>query len=241
VLPGIAETVATRSGPFMAAADSLKITVYGRGGHGAVPQYTVDPVVLAAMIIVRLQTVVSREVAPGDTAVLTVGSCQAGTRSNVIADHAVLELNLRSYSAATRRRMLDAIHRIVRAEGQASGSPKDPEFETTFSFPVTSNDPATTDRVAKAFAGHFGGNALESPVQTVSEDFSRIPDAAGVPYTYWSIGFTDRNTYLAAEKDGHLEALPANHSPKFLPPLQPTLRTGTEALVAAALAWLAPS
>ena len=241
VLPGIAGTVATRSGPFMAAADSLKITVPGRGGHGAVPQYTVDPVVLAAMIIVRLQTVVSREVAPGDTAVLTVGSCQAGTRSNVIADHAVLELNLRSYSAATRRRMLDAIHRIVRAECQASGSPKDPEFETTFSFPITSNDPGTTDRVAKAFAGHFGDNALESPVQTVSEDFSKIPDAAGVPYTYWGIGFTDRNTYLAAEKDGLLEALPANHSPKFLPPLQPTLRTGTEALVAAALAWLAPS
>ncbi len=241
VLPGIAGTVSTRSGPFMSAADSIRITVHGRGGHGAVPQYTVDPVVLAAMIIVRLQTVVSREVAPGDTAVLTVGSCQAGTRSNVIPDHAVFELNMRSYSAVTRRRMLDAIHRIVRAECQASGSPKDPEFETTFSFPVTDNDPAATDRVAKAFAEHFGDNALESPPRTVSEDFSRIPDAVGVPYTYWAIGFADRKTYLAAEKDGHLDDLPTNHSPRFLPPLQPTLRTGTEALTAAALAWLALS
>jgi amidohydrolase len=240
LLPGVAGTVATRSGPFMSAADTLKITVYGRGGHGSMPQRAIDPVVLAAMILIRLQAIVSREVAPTDTAVVTVGRCQAGTRGNVIPDHAVLELNLRSYAPATRQRMLDAIHRIVRAECQASGSPRDPEFETTFSFPVTDNDPATTDRVAEAFAGHFGDRALESPVQTVSEDFSRIPDAAGVPYTYWSIGVTDQKTYLAAERDGRLDDLPANHSPKFLPPLQPCLRTGTEALTAAALTWLGP-
>jgi hippurate hydrolase len=240
LLPGIAGTVRTRSGPFMSAADSLKVTVYGRGGHGSTPQNTVDPVVLAAMIILRLQTIVSREVAPGDIAVVTVGSCQAGTRSNVIPDHAVLELNLRSYSAVTHQRMLEAIQRIVHAECQASGSPKDPEFETTFSFPVTDNNPAVTDRVAKAFAAHFGDRADEIPRQTVSEDFSKIPDAAGVPYTYWGLGYTDRDTYLAAQKDGHMDDLITNHSPKFLPPMQPCLRTGTEALLAAALAWLAP-
>ena len=240
LLPGIAGTVRTRSGPFMSAADSIKVTVYGRGGHGASPQNTIDPVVLAAMIIIRLQTIVSREVAPGDVAVVTVGSCNAGTRSNVIPDHAVLELNLRSYSAVTRQRMMDAIHRIVRAECQASGSPKDPEFETTLTFPVTVNDAAVTDRVAKAFAAHFGDRADEIPLQTVSEDFSKIPDAAGVPYTYWGLGYTDRDTYLAAEKGGHLDDLVTNHSPKFLPPMQPCLRTGTEALLAAALAWLAP-
>jgi amidohydrolase len=240
LLPGIAGTVRTRSGPFMSAADSIKVTVYGRGGHGSTPQNTVDPVVLAAMIIVRLQTIVSREVAPGDVAVVTVGSCNAGTRSNVIPDHAVLELNLRSYSAVTRQRMMDAIQRIVRAECQASGSPKDPEFESTLTFPVTVNDAAVTDRVAKAFAAHFGDRADEIPLQTVSEDFSKIPDAAGVPYTYWGLGYTDRDTYLAAEKGGHLDDLITNHSPKFLPPMQPCLRTGTEALLAAALAWLAP-
>jgi len=239
LLSGIAGTVRTRSGPFMAAADSIKITVYGRGGHGAAPQNTVDPVVLAAMIIIRLQTIVSREVTPGEVAVVTVGSCQAGTRSNVIADFAVLELNVRSYSSVTRQRMLDAIQRIVRAECQASGSPKDPEFETTFSFPVTDNDATVTGRVAKAFAAHFGDRADEIPRQTVSEDFSKIPDAAGVPYCYWGIGYTDRDTYLAAEKDGTLDDLTSNHSPKFLPPMQPCLRTGTEALVTAALAWLA--
>ena len=102
VLPGVAGTVGTRPGPFLSAADSMKITVHGCGGHGSMPQNTVDPVVLAALIIVRLQTVVSREVAPGETAVLTVGSCQAGTKSNVIPDRAVLQLNLRSYSQQTR-------------------------------------------------------------------------------------------------------------------------------------------
>ena len=240
LLPGIAGTVSTCSGPFMSAADSIKVTVYGRGGHGSMPQNTIDPVVLAAMIIVRLQTVVSREVPPGETAVLTVGSIQAGSRSNVISDHAVLELNMRSYSQQTRQRMLAAIQRIVRAECQASGSPQDPEFETIFSFPITDNDAATTDRVAAAFAHHFGDRAGTIAPQTVSEDFSKIPDAAGIPYTYWAIGFTDAQTYRAAEKAGRLKDLPTNHSAKFLPPLQPCLRTGTEALTTAALGWLAP-
>ena len=241
VLRGVAGTAGTRSGPFLSAADSIKITVYGRGGHGSMPQNTIDPVVLAAMIVVRLQTVVSREIAPGQTAVLTVGSSQAGTTSNVIPDHAVLQLNLRSYSQQTRQRMLAAIQRIVRAECQASGSPKDPDFETLDSYPLTDNDADTTRRVAAAFSAHFGDRALQWDQQTASEDFSNIPRAAGIPYTYWAIGGTDPQTYRTAEKNGHLDDLPANHSPKFLPPLQPTLRAGTEALTAAALAWLAPN
>jgi hippurate hydrolase len=240
VLRGVAGTVGTHPGPFLSAADSIKITVYGRGGHGSMPQNTVDPVVLAAMIVVRLQTVVSREIAPTQTAVLTVGSSQAGTTSNVIPDHAVLQLNLRSYSPQTRQRMLAAIQRIVRSECQAAGSPQDPDFETLDSYPLTDNDPDTTRRVAAAFGEYFGDRALQWDQQTASEDFSHIPRAVGIPYTYWAIGGTDPQTYRTAEKDGRLDDLPANHSPKFLPVLQPTLRTGTEALTAAALAWLAP-
>lgn len=95
-------------------------------------------------------------------------------------------------------------------------------------------------RVATAFAAHFGDLAGEIPPQTVSEGFSKIPDAAHVPYCYWAIGFTGKQAYLAAEKAGTLDDLSTNHSPAFPPPLQPTLRTGTEALVAGALAWLAP-
>ena len=207
LLPGIAGTVGTCSGPFMSAEDSIKVTVYGRGSHGALPQD---------------------------------GIVQAGTRSNVIPDHAVLQLNVRSYSQPTRQHMLAAIQRIIRAECQASGSPRDPDFETLASFPLLVNDAATTDRVAAAFAGQFGDSAGKLDRQTVSEDFGIIPAAAGVPYTYWGIGRTDRQVYLAAEQAGRLQDLPANHSPKFLPPLQPTLRTGTEALVTAAMAWLAP-
>jgi amidohydrolase len=240
LLPGIAGTVGTCSGPFMSAEDSIKVTVYGRGSHGALPQNGIDPVVLAAMIIIRLQTVVSREVTPGEIAIVTVGSVQAGTRSNVIPDHAVLQLNVRSYSKPDRQHILAAIQRIIRAECQASGSPKDPDFETLASFPLLDNDPATTARVAAAFAEHFGDHALTIDRQTVSEDFGIIPGAAGTPYTYWSIGRTDRAVYEAAEKAGRLADLPSNHSPEFLPPLQPTLRTGTEALVTAAMAWLAP-
>jgi amidohydrolase len=241
VLPGVAGTVSTRPGLIMSAADTIEVTVHGRGGHGSMPQNTVDPVVLAAMVIVRLQTIVSREVAPGHTAVLTVGSVHAGTSANVIPDRAVLQLNLRSYEEATRQQMLAAIQRIVRGECAAAGSPREPEFRSVYSFPVTDNDPAATARVAGAFGAQFGDRALELARQTVSEDFSKIPDAAGIPYSYWSIGASDPDAYRAAEQAGRVaEDIPANHSARFLPPMQPTLRTGTEALTAAALAWLAP-
>ena len=162
LLPGIAGTVGTCSGPFMSAEDSIKVTVYGRGSHGAMPQNAIDPVVLAAMIIVRLQTVVSREVTPGEIAIVTVGSLQAGTTSNVIPDHAVLLLNLRSYSQPTRQRMLAAIQRIMRAECQATAHPK---ILTSRPWPASrcwTTTPATTDRVAAAFAAHFGNDALRA-------------------------------------------------------------------------------
>jgi hippurate hydrolase len=241
VLAGAAGTVGTHSGPFLSAADSIKVTVYGRGGHGSMPQNTIDPVVLASSIVLRLQTIVSREIAPSETAVLTIGSCQAGTKSNVIPDRAVLQLNLRSYSPQTRQRMMAAIQRIVRGECQTTGSPRDPDFETLDSYPLTDNDPDTTNRVAAAFSAHFGDRAVEWPQQTASEDFSDIPRAAGVPYTFCAIGGTDPQTYRAAEKAGRVQQdIPSNHSPRFLPVLQPTLRTGTEALTVAALAWLAP-
>src|SRR3954453_20853514 len=156
VLPFRAGSVGTRAGAALSAADSMRITVHGRGAHGSMPQAAVDPVVLAAMIVVRLQTVVSREVAPGETAVLTVGSLQAGTKSNVIPDRAVLQLNVRTFSEATRQTVLDAIRRIVTAECEASGCPREPEFELFDRFPLTDNDPAVTERVATAFADLFG-------------------------------------------------------------------------------------
>ena len=239
VLPGVAGTVGTRAGAVLSAADSMRVTVHGRGAHGSMPQAAVDPVVLAAMIVVRLQTVVSREVAPTTPAVLTVGSIQSGTKSNVIGDHAVLELNVRTYDEQTRASVLAAIRRIVVAECQASDSPAEPEFELFDRFPPTVNDDATTERVHAAFSEHFGGLATELPLQSASEDFSDLPTALGVPYTYWGIGGTDPDAYRAAVEAGTVaKDVPVNHSPFFAPVVQPTLDTGTSALVVAALAWL---
>lgn len=231
--------VATRAGVIFSAADNVRVTVYGRGGHGAMPQAAVDPVVLAAMVVLRLQTVVSRESRPDEPVVLTIGRVAAGTRANVIADSAVLELNVRSYSDESRERVLAAIRRIVVAECEASASPRPPEFELYDRFGVTHNDPEVTARVAAAFATHFGDAADHLPLQSASEDFSDLPRAFGVPYTYWGIGGAEPASYAAAEEVGRLaDDVPTNHSPRFAPVLQPTLDTGVSALVVAAMAWL---
>ena len=234
-----AGTVATRVGPVLAAADSLRITVYGRGAHGSMPQVSVDPVVLAAMIVVRLQTVVSRETRPGEPVVVTVGSVHAGTKSNVIADRAVLELNIRTYTEESRAATLAAITRIVDAECAASGAVAPATFELFDRFPLTENDETVTDRVAAAFAEHFGARADTLAMQSASEDFSDLPNALGVPYAYWGIGGVDPARYDEARAAGRLTSdIPVNHSPYFAPVIQPTLDTGTEALVVAVLAWL---
>ena len=240
VMPVPAGQVRTHAGATLSAADSMRVTVHGRGAHGSMPQAAVDPVVLAAMIVVRLQTVVSREVPPGETAVLTVGSVQAGTKSNVIPDRATLQLNVRTFSDSTRRTVLDAVERIVRAECRASDCPREPEFELFDRFPLTDNDAATTERVAAAFEDFFGERFAPTGQQSASEDFSDIPTALGVPYTYWFVGGTDPAVYGAAEAAGRVaQDVPVNHSAGFAPVVQPTLDTGTQALVVGALTWLA--
>ncbi|MGA4508479.1 amidohydrolase [Propionibacteriaceae bacterium G1746] len=229
----------TRAGAVLSAADSLRITVHGRGAHGSMPQAAVDPVVLAAMIVIRLQTVVSRELAPTEPAVLTIGSIHAGSASNVISDHAVIELNLRTYNDQTRTQVLDAIKRIVVAECEASGSPKPPEFEMFDQFPLTFNEDEPTAVVRQAFDDFFGENSRDLPLQSASEDFSDIPEAFGAPYVYWAVGGADPETYAAAEKAGTIASdIPVNHSPFFAPVLQPTLDVATRAMVVGALAWL---
>lgn len=240
VLPLPAGQVATRVGPTLSTADSMRITVHGRGAHGSMPHAAVDPVVLAALIVVRLQTVISRETRPGNPAVLTVGSLRAGTKSNIIPDRADIALNVRSYDEQTRTAILDAIQRIVTAECEASGSPRPPEFELFDHFPLTDNDAETTHRVSAAFQGAFGPAAVELPLQTASEDFSDIPTSLGIPYTYWGVGGMDPATYARAEAEGRIaQDVPVNHSATFAPVLQPTLDTATTALVVATLAWVA--
>ncbi|MEZ0341885.1 amidohydrolase [Mycobacterium sp. pV006] len=240
VLPFPAGTVGTHAGPFLSAADSMRITVFGRGSHGSMPQAAVDPVVLAAMIVVRLQTIVSREVAPTEPAVVTVGSITAGSKSNVIPDRAVLQLNIRTYNERTRTAVIDAIRRIVNAECLASDCPKEPEFELFDRFPLTDNDIDTTRKVHDAFAEAFGDQCVELPQGSASEDFSDIPSALGAPYTYWGVGGIDADIYRrAAEAERVDQDIPVNHSAFFAPTIQPTLDVATRALVVAAMPWLA--
>ncbi|MEP7214422.1 MAG: amidohydrolase [Acidobacteriota bacterium] len=240
VLAYPAGKIGTQPGPVLSAGDSIRITLYGKGAHGSMPQNSVDPVVLAAMVVLRLQTIVSRETKPGEFAVLTVGSSTAGTKSNIIADHAVLLANLRTYDMKVRQRIIDSLERMVKAECEASGSPKPPEFEYYDQYPLTKNDPAVTEVVTAAFRGQFGSEAVfDLGHQTASEDFSRIPDAFGTPYTYWGLGGTDPEQYQKALDAGRVEQdIPVNHSEFYAPVIEPTLSIGTQALVVAALAYL---
>jgi hippurate hydrolase len=241
VMPIAAGTLATTAGPVLSAGDSLKITVYGKGAHGSMPHMAVDPVVLASSIVLRLQTVVSRETKPGDFAVVTVGALNAGTKSNIIPDRATLLLNIRTYSNQVRTEVLAAIERIVRGECVTAGSPQEPEFEFYDQFPLTSNDAAVTEKVTAAFNRHFdAGAVLQATPQTASEDFSRIPDAFGVPYTFWLLGGHDAEKYRAAVESGTVsQDVPGNHSPFFAPVMDPTLSLGVQTQVVAAMSYLA--
>ncbi|MDA3649872.1 amidohydrolase [Saccharopolyspora indica] len=242
VFPFPAGTVGVISGPSMSAADGLKITMFGRGAHGSQPENAIDPVVMASATVLRLQTVVSREVSARDTAVVTVGSIRAGTKDNIIPDQAELRVNIRSFDEAVRERVIAAVKRIVRAEAMASGAEREPEFERLTDFPVLVNDPQATDRTTKALCEQLGTErvlALE-PV-TGSEDVGLFGTAAGVPTCYWFFGGVERGKYLAAREAGTLSRdVPSNHSPFFAPVVEPTLTTGVTAMATAALAWLDP-
>lgn len=224
-LPGGA--VGIRSGALFSAAASIEITLYGKGSHGSMPNLGVDPIVLGAAIVTRLQTIVAREVPPTETAVVTVGSFHAGTKSNIIPDTAVLQLNTRAFDKDVEKQLHEAIERIVRKECEAARSPKEPQFRYYDQYPLTHNHDAPTARVRAAFDDYFGENSVEMAPVSASEDFSVIPDAFGCPYAYWGLGgFADWKN------------APGNHSPLFAPDIHPTLDRGVEAIVVAASPWL---
>ena len=240
VMPSPAGLIGSREGVITSAADSLEIRMFGRGAHGSMPQSSVDPVVMAAATVLRLQTIVAREVAPTDAAVLTVGALQAGTKENVIPDEAVIKLNVRTFDQGVRERVLAAIERIVNAEAEASGAPRPPEFKTLDRYDLVTNDAEATDRVGAALREHFGEDRVVAiPPISASEDFGSFGTEWHVPSVFWTVGGTDPDLYAKAEQEGRLTELPTNHNPRFAPVLHPTLETGVETLVSAACAWLA--
>ncbi|TAN21550.1 MAG: amidohydrolase [Acidobacteria bacterium] len=232
-------TVAGRAGATTSAADSLEIRLFGRGAHGSMPEASVDPVVMAASVVLRLQTIVSREVAANDAVVVTIGALQAGTKENVIPDEAVIKLNVRTFDEGVRQHVLAAITRIVNAEAAASGAPRPPEIKPLDRYPLVRNDPQATQRVEEALRQHFGADRVRDTKPTMaSEDFGSFGSEWGVPSVFWFVGGIDAAAYAQAEKEGKLGTIPVNHSPHFAPVLHPTLETGVEALVVAAQAWL---
>lgn len=238
VMVGEAGTVGYRSGAILSAGNSIQVQLFGKGAHGSYPQTSIDPVIMAAATAMRLQTIVSREVAPTETAVLTIGSLQAGTKENIIPDHAVLKLNVRTFNDGVKDHILSAIKRICNAESVASNAPKEPEYTDLDSYPLTVNDAIDTEKVAAAFHAVFGDKAHETGPASASEDFSIFGRSWKVPYVFWFVGGTDPKTYLDAIKNNELNSIPSNHSPKFAPVINPTLKTGLQAMMAAAAAFL---
>lgn len=239
VMVGPSGTVAGRAGAITSAADSLQIRLFGRGAHGSMPQASIDPVIMAASTVMRLQTIVSRELAAAEAAVVTIGVLQAGTKENVIPDEAIIKLNVRTFDAGVRTRVLAAIERIVNAEAAASGAPRPPEITTLDSYPLNVNNRDASKRVVDAFRGYFGADRVrETGPAPASEDFGSFGSGWHVPSVFWFVGGTDPETYTKAKEANRLNELPVNHSPKFAPVLHPTLQMGVETLVVATRAWL---
>ena len=230
-----------RPGVTMASADSLNITLHGRGGHGSRPETTIDPVLMAAATTVRLQGIVARELAASDSAVVTVGQIHSGTKNNIIPETATLGLSVRTFSNDTRDKILGSIERIATAESTASGAPKDPEIQFEEHFPLTVNDQAATDRVSAAFKAKFGETQIIDPGPVSgSEDVGALAKAAGAPLVFWFLGGAEPALFKEFATTGRLpEDIPSNHSPYFAPVIEPTLSRGTEALVTAAREFLA--
>jgi len=214
----------------LANADSIRITVYGKGGHGSAPEATIDPILIASSIVVRLQSVVAREIHPGDAGVITVGYFQAGTKSNIIPDQAQMGLTVRSYKPEVRRQLLAAIERIAKAEAQAGGAEKMPLVEHFESTSALYNDPVLARHLVPVLEATLGkSNVLTVPPVMASEDYSVFVEQ-GVPSFFFSLGAADPEKLKQARATG--ERLPSNHSPFFAPVADPSLRAGIAAEVA---------
>ena len=239
VMVGSSGVLSSRAGVVTSAGDSLQIRMFGRGAHGSMPQASIDPVVMAAATVLRLQTIVSREIAATEAAVVTVGSLQAGAKENVIPDVAIIKLNVRTFDEGVRKRVLAAIERIVNAEAEASGAPKKPEITPLDRYRLVKNDPDAVRRVDDAFRKYFSADRVQKAEPTsASEDFGSFGAEWGAPSVFWFVGGTDPGLYEKAQKEGKIGEIPTNHNPRFAPVIHPTLQTGVEALVVAAQAWL---
>ncbi|WP_137873059.1 amidohydrolase [Rhodococcus sp. Q] len=243
VSPLPAGRIAGHPGPSYAASDSLRVRLVGRGAHGSMPEASVDPIVMAAGTILRLQTVISREIPSTATAVLTVGSIHSGDAANVIPGVAEIQLNIRSYDTGVRRRILDAVERIVRGEAETAGAPEDPTITEIERFPVVTNDPEALSKSLDAMATWLGPDSILDPgAGAGSEDVGILATSSGAPLSYWLLGGADPSLFTTGDMtDPALLKVPSNHSPRYAPVIEPTLPIGVAALATAARTWLPPA
>lgn len=245
VAPIPAGVIGLRSGPAFAASDTVDIVMRGQGSHGSRPEASVDPIVMAAAVVMRLQTIVAREIAPTtESAVVTVGTFHAGSKENIIPSDAALGVTVRTYTDDVRERVLAAVERIARGEAISSGATEEPLVQVSpDSFPVVVNDPDAVERTRPALAA-TGALVVDPGLVSGSEDVGLLATAVNAPLVYWLLGGQDPSDYEGAttmdELRQRMAELPANHSPMFAPVIEPTLTNGVNALVSAAREWLPP-
>jgi len=224
-------------GPAMASVDSVDVTIFGRGGHGAKPDTTVDPIVIAARTVLAFQTLVSREKDPLEPAVLTVGSIHGGTKYNIIPDEVKLQITLRTFNPEVRKLLLSGIERTAKAEAAAARAPKEPVVKVSESQDSTYNDPALTKRLAAVLAKQLGAeNVQEIRPEMVAEDFGEFGKAAGVPSVQLRVGAVEPSRYEASKKAG--APLPSLHSSGFAPDRERTIKAAATVLTFSALELL---
>lgn len=223
-------TFVLKGGEFLAASDSMKVTVYGEGAHGSQPERSVDPIVMASAMITRLQTIVSREVSPLESAVVTVGMFQGGFKENIISNTAMFTLNVRTFNPEVREKVLSSIKRIIEGEAVVAGAPKPPEFEVLPGFPYTQNDADATADLQKVFFEEFGEDRVNTDPSIRymgSEDFSTLATTLGIPYVFWVFGGYSADVING---DGPVYS---NHSPYFAPDPEETLAGASHAALTA--------
>ena len=230
--------VATRKGSCLAGKNVFEVMIFGKG-HEATPQLCLDPVVIAAHIIVRLQSIVSREIDPNKMALITCGSVHGGDAANTIPDKAVLKIDIRAYSQEVLQHTVASFRRVVYAECQASGDSRLPIIKKIEDVPPLMSDDDMIAFITEEFQNYFGKDRVERmSLNTAADDFG-ILAPEGVPYACWNFGSEDYKKWQRAHDGGELDCLPGIYSSKYAPQIQPTLETETHALALAALAFLA--
>jgi amidohydrolase len=219
--------VSYKAGVYSSNSDSLTITFHGRGGHGAKPQQTIDPILMASRFVVDVQSVISREKDPMQMGVISIGAINGGSAGNIIPDTVTLRGTIRSYDPKVREKLLEGVRRVAAAEAAMAGAPA-PDVSLVDGGKAVVNDTALTERTVPVFKAAFGDKAyaLEYP-NTASEDYSEFI-LAGVPSVFFGIGVYSPERVAAAKAGG--PPLPGNHSPEFAPVPEPTIRTGVEAM-----------